>query len=298
MLIVGIKGGLGNQMFQYALYCALREQRSDVMISTVHFELLKKGAVKGIPKHGTNFLLDEVFAIDYEEAPHQTVRKYIYTGTGVFTRLLRHFKINKKGYYAECCMTDTSLEALKKLDNAYLDGYWQKFSYYYRHEEQIRNRFVFRKPLIGNNLEVAQSIQATNSVSIHVRRGDYLGSSAYTVQDEQYYIQAIRYIQKKVDRPKFFCFSDDIVWCFEKFGYLGVDITYVDWNKQEAAYVDMQLMSMCKHNIITNSSFSVWAAWLNSNDKKIVIRPKHYYNDHTKDAEYEWAYPYLLDEDT
>lgn len=297
MIIINIKGGLGNQMFQYALYSVLRAYRDDVMISTIDFEFAQTGLYKGIPEHGATFILKDIFDVECNIASHDVVQKYVYMDNNMITRVLRHYKINKKGYFAEQQMEDRSLNALLGLKNAFLDGYWQRFSYYEHMQEEIRRIFKFKKTLEGRNAELAREIGCTNSVSLHVRRGDYLKNSLYAIQTEDYYLDAIEYIKKRVVAPRFYCFSDDIEWCENRFGALGMEFTYIDWNKGKDAYIDMQLMSMCRHNIITNSSFSVWGAWLNNNSEKIVVRPRHYYTNKDKDDSYEWGYPYLLTKD-
>ena len=116
-----------------------------------------------------------------------------------------------------------------------------------------------------------EPINKSNSVSLHVRRGDYLNLKNIGVLDVDYYIKAVEYIRKNVEKPTFYIFSDDLEWCKNSLGFLD-DCIYVDWTQTEID--DLKLMSFCRHNIIANSSFSWWGAWLNQNPKKTVIAPK------------------------
>jgi hypothetical protein len=120
-----------------------------------------------------------------------------------------------------------------------------------------------------------------NSISIHVRRGDYLNHESYkNICGLNYYCSAIRYIKTLIMDPFFIVFSDDILWCKENLNNILSDtsVIYVDWNTGKESYKDMQLISNCKHNIIANSSFSWWGAWLNTFPNKIIIAPKKWLN--------------------
>lgn len=130
------------------------------------------------------------------------------------------------------------------------------------------------------NLELAKLITAKESVSLHIRRGDYLTAENSIFQNictPTYYKNAVSYMNSNVVNPYYFIFSNDIEWCKNN---LNLDnITFVDWNIGVNSYKDMQLMSLCKHNIIANSSFSWWGAWLNNNPNKVVCVPKRWYNN-------------------
>lgn len=137
------------------------------------------------------------------------------------------------------------------------------------------------EPLSGENKIISDEIRKTNSVSLHIRRGDYITSKITNKFHGTcclgYYKKAMKLINKKVKNPKYFVFSDDIYWVKKNLEIKNA--FYVDDNVGDKSYIDMQLMSMCKHNIIANSSFSWWAAWLNNNPNKIVIAPKKWFND-------------------
>jgi len=165
-------------------------------------------------------------------------------------------------------------------DNSYLEGYWQSEKYFTDFAEKIREDFAFKLPFSNQNIKVAEQISLVNAVSLHVRRGDYVNNPKTTethgLCSLEYYKAAIDYVSANVYQPHFFVFSDDIAWAKANLQINSVAV-YVDNNASQESYNDMRLMSLCKHNIIANSSFSWWGAWLNQNAEKIVIAPKQWF---------------------
>ena len=165
-------------------------------------------------------------------------------------------------------------------DDSYMAGYWQSEYYFASDESFIRNEFTFRLPISDFNAEVSYKINSTNAVSLHVRRGDYVNNaqtrSVHGLASIDYYNRAIRYIYDRVNPVHLFIFSDDIEWVK---GNLKTNLpsTYLDHNNGQESYVDMRLMSSCRHHIIANSSFSWWGAWLNPSPSKIVIAPRKWF---------------------
>lgn len=146
-------------------------------------------------------------------------------------------------------------------------------------ENKIRKTFIFPPITDERNLLAYKQIAATNSVAIHARRGDMLGFN-YPCYVTGYFKRAVKLIRKHVPHPMFYIFCDpgSVQWAKENFNILGLDgvkdnITFVDWNKGNESFRDMQLMAQCKHQIITNSSFGWWGAWLNTNPNKITCSP-------------------------
>lgn len=177
----------------------------------------------------------------------------------------------------------------KNLDkNSYLHGYWQSEQYFLEVADVIKSELKFKIALNSQNENIAKSIKAVESVSIHIRRGDYLSNpTAAAIHgscSQDYYQSAIGQIADKVNDPHFFIFSDDIKWAKENLKMSDYPCQYVSHNRDSSSYVDMQLMSLCKHNIIANSSFSWWGAWLNSNESKIVIRPQKWFETNRYDV--------------
>lgn len=167
----------------------------------------------------------------------------------------------------------------KSPSSSYLQGYWLSEKYFQSSEIQIREDFTFKTCLNSENNTFAAEINNVNSISLHVRRGDYASDSktmtAHGLCDLSYYYFAIDYIADRVCDPIFFIFSDDIPWVRENLK-IGYPCRYIDHNHGGEAYNDMRLMSICKHNIIANSTFSWWGAWLNANPSKIVVAPKRW----------------------
>lgn len=179
-------------------------------------------------------------------------------------------------YEKKCWSFDS--EILDIQDNCYLFGYWQSDLYFKNIREEILQSFHFPKfKENSQNEKVSRRLKDCRSVSVHIRRGDYLKVAA-TLCSISYYEKAITLMKEKVNPELFVIFSDDIAWCKEHFGNLigASETLYVDWNKGKESFRDMQLMSLCQHNIIANSSFSWWGAWLNQNPNKIVMCPSRW----------------------
>jgi hypothetical protein len=162
--------------------------------------------------------------------------------------------------------------------DVYLNGYWQSEYYFEPIKGILRKEFTLKEVLIGQNAELAERIKNSNSVSLHIRRGDYVDnkevSEFHGTCSPEYYKKAIEFLKAKGDL-EVFVFSDDIQWAKEN---LRADkINFVAQNNP--GYIDMNLMALCKHNIIANSSFSWWAAWLNQSPSKIVIAPQKWFAD-------------------
>jgi hypothetical protein len=169
--------------------------------------------------------------------------------------------------------------------DCYLRGYWQSEKYFQEAAPTIRKDFTFKKTLTKENSDLAERIREKNAVSLHVRRGDYVRNpktaATHGLCSLDYYQAAIRYISKQVEQPFFFIFSDDITWV-KKHLEMNFPCRYIDHNSGADSYNDMHLMSLCRHHIIANSSFSWWGAWLSSHKNKIVVAPKKWFaNDNS-----------------
>jgi len=179
------------------------------------------------------------------------------------------------------------VEILNAPKNSLFIGYWQTEKYFLPIQDTIRKDFTFKMPLEGLNKTLAESISSCNSVSMHIRRGDYVHNSEtskfHGVCSPEYYYEALEFIKKKSANIQLYIFSDDMEWVKVNMKF-DVPVTYVGNNIDNQSYVDMQLMSLCKHNIIANSSFSWWGAWLNNNPEKIVIAPSKWFNDSSINA--------------
>lgn len=254
MIIVQIIGGLGNQMFQYAFARSLsKRSNAELKLDLTGFEeyALRRYELNAFNISATPATEEEAGALK---------RKRVFNNTCIKEKSLRY---NPK--YA------------RPVDNKYFQGYWQSEEYFKDAKEIIRKDFTFTKPLSPNAKEYADKIQSSNAVSLHIRRGDYIVNNLYETDLAQYYKEAISKIKKEVKSPEFFIFSDDKEYSAQVFEEFNIV-------KGLESIEDMHLMSLCKHNIIANSSFSWWGAWLNPNPEKIVIAPKKWFTTKKLDS--------------
>jgi hypothetical protein len=179
--------------------------------------------------------------------------------------------------------------------DALLIGHWPSERYFQAHKEVIRQDFTYRRPATGANLSLLEQIGAGESVSVHVRRGDYLtdpqARGILGAQSPDYYARAFKIIEKQIKRPHYFIFSDDADWARKNLPVSDRTVTYVDHNTKGSE--DLRLMQACRHHVIANSSFSWWGAWLGSNPKKLVVAPTRWFKDETIDERdivpHSWA---------
>ena len=259
MIITKLKGGLGNQLFQYAAGRAVAlHHKVPLKLDVTTFETYN-------PHNG--YRLDQ-FAIQADIANYNEIIKL---KGGLLMSALRKAGLVKKKSYLKEKRTSYFDEGVFKNNFVYLNGYWQNELYFSNIRELLLQELSPISSLNDVGYSCLESIKKTNSVSLHVRRGDYLNLKNIGVLDVDYYKQAVAYIRKNVEKPTFYIFSDDLDWCKKSLGFLDVCI-YVD--RTETEIDDLKLMSCCQHNIIANSSFSWWGAWLNKNPKKTVIAPK------------------------
>lgn len=283
MICIQLFGGLGNQMFQYACARNLAHiNNTNIVLDTTK---LSEEATTSYTKRSYEL---NIFNIDCKIAGKQDLIRC----KPLKLRLLNYFsiKVLSRGiklsnYYIEGSLKfDSSIFNVKR--NSFVSGYWQSERYFLPIEKSIRDDFTFKNFDDEKNLNILEHIRRSNSISLHIRLGDYQKSShkIHGTQPIDYYYRAIKYLSGKVKTPFFFIFSDDIEWVKKN---LNIDVRhkFIDWNQREKSYLDMQLMSECKHNIISNSTFSWWGAWLNKHREKIVISPKAWFNDIPKNNE-------------
>lgn len=283
MIIAHIIGGLGNQMFQYATARAVAESMGETL-------LLDVSGFSNYQLHN-GYELSRIFSGRKKLATKVDLKKVLgWQSSHLIQSLLMRSQLSwlrSKEFIVEPHFQYWG--GIKSIsNNAYLTGYWQSEKYFKSIEPLIRQDFIFKHPMSAENIKVANEIKNSNSVSIHIRRGDYINNTVtlatHGLCSLDYYNASIKHISEKVEQPEFFIFSDDIAWVKDN---LKIDfpIHYVEHNYGSESYNDMRLMCLCKHNIIANSSFSWWGAWLNQNSNKIVIAPKRWFNkaNDTKD---------------
>ena len=203
---------------------------------------------------------------------------------GPVNRKLREAgKIERSGITLDSFQSDIGPDMIRNLDvsrNCYIFGYFIEEDFYKQRISALKRQFVF-PPMTGENARLSREMEETNSVSVHVRRGDYLSqtySGRFLCLERDYYEPAVSVIREHLDAPKFYIFSEDADYVREAFSWLE-DKTIVDINSGNDSFRDMQLMTKCKANIIANSTFSQWASILNENEDHITVYPAKYMAD-------------------
>ena len=274
MRIVKVLGGLGNQMFQFALYKALQKQYPEERV------LLDLHCFNGYHKH-RGFEIGSVFGANYEEATLKEIARlaYPYPNYQCWRIGSRVLPVRKTMLKEEPNFT-LEPSALSLPDSTYYDGYWQHEEYFKHIREEILSTYTFPAFDDERNQTTAQLAASTTSCSIHIRRGDYLTDPLRKgTTNSNYVIAAIRKMQQEVKPEKWLVFSDDIAWCQQHLASTldATNTIYADWNTGANSIHDMHLMALCRHHIIANSSFSWWGAWLSQQDG-VTIAPANWMN--------------------
>jgi hypothetical protein len=272
MIAVKLMGGLGNQMFQYALGRKISLTQNVQLALDLTFynnqadvdtpRSYELGRFNINPKLITKPIADT------------KPRFSIFSNTPYFPNrhLEKQFPFNP--------------EVLTQPDGTLFQGYWQTEKYFIDIRDKLLNDFTIKDPLSSEDLKIQDRIKAQKSVSLHVRRGDYVNNENankfHGLKGVEYYEEAIRQMNTINGKYKLFVFSDDIDWCKQNLQNLHSDIYFVDGKRD--GIIDMHLMKQCNNNIIANSSFSWWAAWLNNNENKTIIAPKVWFNDNSVDT--------------
>lgn len=268
LVVIQLSGGMGNQMFQYALYLQLKALGRNVKIDDV----TEYDGREARPIRLSVF--DARYATPTETEMKCLTDSYL----DLPSKIRRKLTGRQTAAYVEKSQLFDA-EVLKK-ERAYLIGCWQSEKYFKEIKEQVREVYTFRNIKLSSKMqEYEAQMQSKNSVSLHIRRGDYLQvSEVYGgICTQEYYMEAMRYMEEQVTDCHFFVFTNDPAWVKEHFQ--KNNITVVEGNDEDAGYIDMYLMTQCKHYILANSSFSWWGCYLNSSKEKIVIAPKQWFQD-------------------
>lgn len=266
MIIAQIKAGLGNQLFQYAAAKQLAEKLGTQLKLNVDFFDNNMNDVTQ-----RNFELNKL-AISAPLASKEEIKRIKKkTWKNIF-----HISTIRERHYPLLHLL------LRRDNNYYVKGYWQSERYFADITPIIRDEFRFMEPLQEEYFKrIQQKIRGTNSVSLHFRRGDYVTNpkvnACFGSCTIEYYQKAIKIISSTIPDPRLFIFSDDITWVKDNFS-TRLPTIFID-QKDEMLHSDFRLMQLCQHNIIANSSYSWWAAWLNENPSKIVIAPQQWSKD-------------------
>lgn len=284
MDVIVIFNGLGNQMSQYAFY-----SQKKINNKSTRFIIDKR-----FLSNHNGYELDTVFNINYKDTVFNKIlfllfrilciQKYPFISKPLI-KTLNFFGISLVQEKENYDFDESLLKSSKGI--RFLYGGWHSEKYFTSNKQEVAHAFKFN--INVNDIELQkylEEIKNSNSVSIHIRRGDYMIGINYelfgSVCTEEYFRIAVDKIYKTVEKPHFFVFSNDLLWVKEN---LEIDkYTIVDCNRGKNSWKDMFLISNCKHNINSNSTFSWWGTWLNKNENKSVLVPKYFINNfETKD---------------
>lgn len=275
MIIIRLMGGLGNQMFQYAFGYAMARKKSEILmldITGFDSDPLRKFALNLFKAETIIASKKEIENVKFE--PEGFIKKIIRYA------LKRPRELSQSYYHEPHFHYDSIVWNLN--GDLYLEGYWQSEKYFIEFRKELLEQFKLKKPLHNDTKAFKKEIEKTSSISIHVRRGDFVSNpktyNFHGICSLAYYNNAVSIIEKKVKNPCFYIFSDDHSWVKKHLGFIERKL-FVELSGDTPDHEEMYLMSRCKHNIIANSSFSWWGAWLNQNPGKIVIAPKKWFRD-------------------
>lgn len=271
MKVVKFLGGLGNQLFQYAFFLAVQQKFKHVKADLTAFE----------EYHLHNgFELETVFKIKLPQLSTFETKIYTRNNNKWLWRKLRQIYNTKNVYFEETVPFSYSKQIFEDDRSRYYWGYWQHVDYINQVALLLRQHLIFPPFKDTENIHIQRLIRQKNAVSLHIRRGDYLQEPLFKdICSEEYYEKSIQYMLETQQSPLFIVFSNDIAWCKSRFKDLNA--IFVEHNTGSNSFRDLQLMSLCKHHIIANSSFSWWGAWLNDNPDKVVISPRKWINEPT-----------------
>tara|TARA_A100001015_G_C15026532_1_gene730799 strand:- start:205 stop:1059 length:855 start_codon:yes stop_codon:yes gene_type:complete len=268
-----LTGGLGNQMFQFAAaFTVAKRKQVDLFLDL--------GWLDTRNLHN-GFELENVF--DIYSKVNFLKKDFIFKNINI-GRYLAKFDFKLKTF--EEPHFHFSSEIFNISNHVYLKGYWQSELYFREYSNELKKIFIFSKNINESISSIKNEIYNSNSVSIHIRRGDYVSKKNinHYIDLKNFYLKAAKNVARQTTNPIFFIFSDDPGWVSKNFK-LEYPYKIVNINNGINSFKDMYLMSLCKHNIIANSSFSWWAAWLNNNEHKMVFAPKNWFKDKSINTE-------------
>lgn len=284
---VRLMGGLGNQMFQYAAarhYARITKSALYIDTSVLqYFETPREYALGAFPLHGKLNVRRVVLSSDGKAA--------LMYPAWTQTHDLHAIPVIGRLVDAVAVLGATRIQILREAswgddhsdwDNVILVGYWQSPRYFAGSADEVRRDFSFSSIAMDRgNAYWMDRIGASESVAVHVRRGDYLSpeiASKFGLCSAEYFCAAMTRMREQLTAPRFFVFSDDMEWCRGNLN--GADVDFVDVNSASAPVQDLRLITACRHQVISNSSFSWWAAWLAAKPN-LVIAPHPWYRDST-----------------
>ena len=290
MIIIKVMGGLGNQMQQYALYEKFRVLGRETKLDISWFEDARQQE-KVLAKRSLE--LRQFESLRFETADRRECAAILGKGAllgegglsraaGIIGKVKRKLNPAADPHFYEADMYHPEIFSF---ENKYLEGHWACEKYYHDIMPLLREKIRFPDSRNPQNERMAERMEQENSVSIHIRRGDYLDPENAGmfggICTDAYYAAAMSYVRERMPDAYFYLFSDDTAYLKEHFK--GAEYTIVDWNRGADNFFDCELMSHCRANICANSTFSFWGARLNGREDKITIRPAKHKNSQVID---------------
>lgn len=270
---------MGNQLQQYALYRKFIKLGTEALLDISWFTEQERQNGAATER---KLELDFFEGLRYRVCTEEEKRKLTGTG-GLAGKLLGKLLPGFTGVFRESGMYHPEIFSFR---DKYLCGYWACEKYYADILKELQEQIRF-PTAGGKNRETARRMETEESVSVHIRRGDYLNAENAAmfgnICTDAYYDGALREIRKRFPNARFYLFSDDPAYIRER--YSGEEFTAVDWNRGKDSFYDMWLMSRCRHNICANSTFSFWGARLNPYPEKVMIRPSVHKNSQVFEAD-------------
>lgn len=274
VVITALSGGLGNQMFQYAMGRSLAVRRGVPLL--LDLRSLATDTLRDYALGGFQVAADIAKPSELPSAPGPIARR--------LGRLLPRFaprtSVFERAFTFEPSMLDL-------VPPAYLTGNWQSERYFVDCGDVVRSDFQLARPFTPDRAQLAEAIKARNAVSVHVRRGDYVSNPVANAYhgtcDPDWYASAKRRMDDVVPNAQYVIFSDDPGWARANLTDF-TDALFVEPSGDGKDEQDLHLMALCRHHIIANSSFSWWGAWLNPNPDKHVIAPLQWFKGAAHDT--------------
>jgi len=282
MIIVRLKGGMGNQMFQYAF---------GRRIADLHQTQLKLDLSMLLDRNKGDFVYRDydlsIFNIQPEFVIDPSLLRFLFKIKSKYTsRIVSKLSVGSKNYIKEKHFHVVEDVLQHPPNNTIYEGWWQSEQYFKSISKDIRKDFFFKQDILSDSLSLYHDIKNTNAVCLNVRRTDFLKIDALNTTNLDYFLRSAKYMGEQLTNPVFYIFSDDVEWCIQniKLEYPVRIVNHEHKGEKFSNY--LQLMIACQHFIIPNSSFAWWAVWLNENPSKIVVAPQNWFADpqfNTKD---------------
>lgn len=281
MIVVKIFGGFGNQLFQYAMAKKIaKKSKNSLLLDLSWFNSKISYATKrNFDLKFLNLSLDTT--IRFKDRT-----KLLFYNNSLLKKIPFKRKLRILNDNDQICFED--------LDNVYLEGYWHSYKYFDDVKDELFKDFALKYNININSDFRNQILSEDNSVSIHIRRTDYVNNPFYTQCSMQYFQNAMNLIAEKIENPVFFIFSDDLDYVKKNLMINNTAYFAINDNSEISTIEDFFNMQSCKHHIISNSTFSWWASWLNPNPYKIVVIPKHWYTNPEENSSGYYLDSYII----